>query len=160
MLTRLARILRAISPELYDHAEGYNPAADALPKFPSISTSDPPSPSAYPESRISKYEHYKKRLAPLQMLELNLMQKLADPEDKHSPMEPTHLPANLLAVWDKLQSAKSAHSGGLQGWWEDPDDPGHVLSQCASTMSEMWRDPMVKKILAEKQLRLEESSGL
>ncbi|KAI0937282.1 hypothetical protein AcV5_005226 [Taiwanofungus camphoratus] len=59
----------------------------------------------------------------------------------------------------KIQSPKSAHSGELQGWWEDPHDPVHVLNRCAPTMSELWRDPKVRQKLAEKRLRLEESSG-
>lgn len=61
----------------------------------------------------------------------------------------------------KIQSPKSAHSGGeLQGWWEDPDDPVHVLHRCSVVIVELWRDPKVKQKLKEKRLRLEESSGL
>ncbi|PCH34183.1 G-alpha-domain-containing protein [Wolfiporia cocos MD-104 SS10] len=57
------------------------------------------------------------------------------------------------------QSPKNAHSGELHGWWEDPHDPVHVLNRCAPTMSELWRDPRVRQRLAEKRIRLEESSG-
>lgn len=61
----------------------------------------------------------------------------------------------------KIQSPKSAYSGGeLQGWWEDPDDPVHVLHRCSSIIVELWRDPKVTQKLKEKRLRLEESSGL
>lgn len=60
----------------------------------------------------------------------------------------------------RIQSPKSEHSGELQGWWEDPDDPVHVLNRCAPTIIEMWRDSAVKQRLHEKRLRLEESSGL
>ncbi|OCH87568.1 G-alpha-domain-containing protein [Obba rivulosa] len=59
----------------------------------------------------------------------------------------------------KLQSPKSAHSGELHGWWEDPDDPVHVLNYCAPAMVELWRDSKVQQRLCEKRLRLEESSG-
>ncbi|TCD68291.1 hypothetical protein EIP91_011150 [Steccherinum ochraceum] len=60
----------------------------------------------------------------------------------------------------KIQSPlKSEHSGELQGWWEDPDDPVHVLNWCAPVIIEMWRDSAVKQRLHEKRLRLEESSG-
>jgi guanine nucleotide-binding protein subunit alpha len=58
------------------------------------------------------------------------------------------------------KSPKSAHTGEIEGWWEDPDDPVHVLNACAPTMHEMWRDSHVIKCLDEKRLRLEESSGL
>ncbi|OBZ68480.1 Guanine nucleotide-binding protein alpha-4 subunit [Grifola frondosa] len=92
-----------------------------------------------------------------------------------SPASPTSPVASLsgggeIAVsttsnWKKalslrrIQSPKSAHSGELHGWWEDPSDPVHVLNRCAPAMSELWRDPKVRQRLAEKRLRLEESSG-
>lgn len=60
----------------------------------------------------------------------------------------------------KIQSPKSAHSGELEGWWEDPTDPVHVLNRCAPVMNELWRDPKVHQRLAERHIRLEESSGL
>ena len=60
----------------------------------------------------------------------------------------------------RISSQKSAHSGELQGWWEDPGDPVHVLNGCAAGMAEMWRDPAVRERLAERRIRLEESSGL
>ncbi|RDX44290.1 G-alpha-domain-containing protein [Lentinus brumalis] len=59
----------------------------------------------------------------------------------------------------KIQSPKSAHSGELEGWWEDPTDPVHVLNRCAPVMNELWRDPKVHQRLAERHIRLEESSG-
>jgi len=58
------------------------------------------------------------------------------------------------------KSPKSAHTGEIEGWWEDPEDPVHTLHACGPTMYEMWRDPQVRKCLDEKRMRLEESSGL
>lgn len=60
----------------------------------------------------------------------------------------------------KSKSPKSPHTGEIEGWWEDPEDPVHVLNACAPTMLELWRDPQVRKVLQEKRLRLEETSGL
>lgn len=60
----------------------------------------------------------------------------------------------------KIQSPKSPNSGELQGWWEDPDDPVHVIHRCAPYIAELWRDQKVHQKLAEKRIRLEESSGL
>jgi hypothetical protein len=60
----------------------------------------------------------------------------------------------------KSKSPKSAHTGEIEGWWEDPHDPVHTLNACAPAMQELWRDPQVRKCLDEKRLRLEESSGL
>ncbi|KAM5538317.1 hypothetical protein V8D89_007919 [Ganoderma adspersum] len=61
----------------------------------------------------------------------------------------------------RMQSPKSAHSGSgeLEGWWEDPTDPVHVLNRCAPIMTELWRDGKVRARLAERKIRLEESSG-
>lgn len=58
------------------------------------------------------------------------------------------------------KSPKSAHTGEIEGWWENPDDPVHILHACYPTMYELWRDPQVRRCLDEKRLRLEESSGL
>lgn len=66
----------------------------------------------------------------------------------------------LFALGSRSRSPKSPHSGEIEGWWEDPDDPVHVLNACGPTMSELWRDRQVRARLKEKRLRLEESSGL
>jgi len=60
----------------------------------------------------------------------------------------------------KSKSPKSTHSGEIEGWWEDPEDPVHTLNACAPVMLELWRDTKVRQRLREKRLRLEESSGL
>ena len=65
-----------------------------------------------------------------------------------------------LSLDGRMKSPKSPHSGELEGWWEDPEDPVHILNRCAPAMLDLWRDPNVKQRLAEKRLRLEESGGL
>ena len=65
-----------------------------------------------------------------------------------------------LSLGGRMKSPKSPHSGELEGWWEDPDDPVHILNKCAPAMLDLWRDQNVKQRLTEKRLRLEESSGL
>ncbi|KIK71535.1 hypothetical protein GYMLUDRAFT_211852 [Collybiopsis luxurians FD-317 M1] len=57
------------------------------------------------------------------------------------------------------KSPKSAHSGEIEGWWEDPKDPVHALYAFAPAMQELWKDPNVQNQLEEKRLRLEESAG-
>ncbi|KAJ6502656.1 guanine nucleotide binding protein, alpha subunit [Mycena vulgaris] len=64
-----------------------------------------------------------------------------------------------FSLGNKSKSPKSAHSGEIEGWWEDPEDPVHTLHACAPYMQEMWRDPNVRQRLREKRIRLEESSG-
>ena len=63
-------------------------------------------------------------------------------------------------AFGRSKSPKSPHSGEIEGWWEDPDDPVHVLNACGPAMSDLWRDKQVRARLEEKRLRLEESSGL
>ena len=63
-------------------------------------------------------------------------------------------------AFGRSKSPKSPHSGEIEGWWENPDDPVHVLNACGPTMSDLWRDKQVRARLEEKRLRLEESSGL
>lgn len=65
-----------------------------------------------------------------------------------------------FAFGGRSKSPKSAHTGEIDGWWEDPEDPVHVLYACSATMIDLWRDPKVKQRLKEKRIRLEESSGL
>ncbi|KAF9067278.1 guanine nucleotide binding protein, alpha subunit [Rhodocollybia butyracea] len=59
----------------------------------------------------------------------------------------------------KSKSPKSAHSGEIEGWWEDLEDPVHCLHACAPAMQELWNDHNVRQRLEEKRLRLEESAG-
>jgi len=65
-----------------------------------------------------------------------------------------------FALGNKSKSPKSIHSGEVAGWWEDPDDPVHILNACAPTMLELWRDPQVRQRLEEKGQRVQENSGL
>ncbi|THU96855.1 G-alpha-domain-containing protein [Dendrothele bispora CBS 962.96] len=64
-----------------------------------------------------------------------------------------------FSLGSRSKSPKTPHSGEIEGWWEDPDDPVHALNACAPAMQDLWRDPLVKKRLQEKKIRLEESSG-
>ncbi|VDC04222.1 unnamed protein product [Peniophora sp. CBMAI 1063] len=60
----------------------------------------------------------------------------------------------------KLRPAAPDQPGGeVVGWWEDPSDPVHVLSQCSRDMTALWADPWVRTRLAARRIRLEESSG-
>jgi guanine nucleotide-binding protein alpha-1 subunit len=60
----------------------------------------------------------------------------------------------------KTKSPKSEHSGEIAGWWDDPNDPVHILNACAPAMLDLWKDQDVQERLEEKTLRLEESGGL
>ncbi|KAI3622758.1 putative g-protein alpha subunit [Moniliophthora roreri] len=64
-----------------------------------------------------------------------------------------------FALGSRSKSPKSAHSGEIEGWWEDPEDPVHALNACAPAMMDLWRDPNVRRRLDEKRIRLQESAG-
>ena len=65
-----------------------------------------------------------------------------------------------FSLGGKEKSPKSAHTGEIAGWWEDPHDPVHTLNACGPAMLQLWKDPNVRQRLEEHRLRLEESSGL
>ncbi|KAH7886276.1 guanine nucleotide binding protein, alpha subunit [Phlebopus sp. FC_14] len=64
-----------------------------------------------------------------------------------------------FSLGSRIRSPKSAHTNEIEGWWDDPADPVHVLNACAQPMLALWKDASVKQRLRERELRLEESSG-
>ena len=49
---------------------------------------------------------------------------------------------------------------GGQGRQEVGADPGRMLAACAEDIKALWGDPVVRAVLAEKKVRVEEMSGL
>jgi hypothetical protein len=45
-------------------------------------------------------------------------------------------------------------------WDSHADDPGNVLSACAADIKTLWSDPIVRQLLIERKVRLEDMSGL
>ncbi|KAH8835140.1 guanine nucleotide binding protein, alpha subunit [Flagelloscypha sp. PMI_526] len=82
-----------------------------------------------------------------------------EPKGKEVSVYNHHNWKKAFTLGGSAKSPKSAHTGEIEGWWEDPEDPVHVLHACAPTMLELWKDPTVRARLEEKRLRLEESSG-
>jgi guanine nucleotide-binding protein subunit alpha len=64
-----------------------------------------------------------------------------------------------FSLGNRIKSPKSAHTNEIEGWWDDPSDPVHVLNSCAQPMLALWKDPNVKQRLREKRIRVEEGSG-
>jgi len=48
---------------------------------------------------------------------------------------------------------------GIEGWWNDPSDPCHVINAARADIERLWEDRLVQSELRKKRLRLEESSG-
>lgn len=84
-------------------------------------------------------------------------------KSRHSSEVSVHYRSNwkkAFSLGNKIKSPKSAHTNEIEGWWDDPSDPVHVLNACAQPMLALWKDSSVKQRLREKELRIEESSGL
>ncbi|KAF7977989.1 hypothetical protein HWV62_1829 [Athelia sp. TMB] len=64
-----------------------------------------------------------------------------------------------FALGGKSKNPKNDQTNEIAGWWDDPDDPVHILNACAPSMQDLWRDKTVRARLNDKKLRLEESSG-
>ncbi|KAL1679601.1 guanine nucleotide binding protein, alpha subunit [Schizophyllum commune] len=43
--------------------------------------------------------------------------------------------------------------------WEDPNDPGIVLNECAEDIKKLWWHPTIQEMLNKQNLRLEEMAG-
>ncbi|KAG6333146.1 hypothetical protein ID866_5942 [Astraeus odoratus] len=65
----------------------------------------------------------------------------------------------VFGLGNRIKSTKSAHTNEIEGWWDDPSDPVHVINACAQAMLALWKDSSVKQRLRELKLRIEESSG-
>ncbi|KAH9854473.1 G-alpha-domain-containing protein [Lenzites betulinus] len=144
------------------HAASGSMAGRPAPRItipPPLSTSPSTSSSsyAYSSSFSSSHSHGPSLTSPLSP---------TSPTASFMSTTTTHEPAvRTGSNWKKhfalgkIQSPKTPHGGELPGWWEDPNDPVHVLNRCAPFMTELWRDPAVRRRLDEKRIWLEESSG-
>jgi guanine nucleotide-binding protein alpha-1 subunit len=124
----------------------------------------------------------KMRLGPLLQVEKTLWRKLS-PEGTVD-LEGTRLAStsNLPSVYDRAKSEYSVNSAS--GWrgafgrlltggeprnsidshsginFDDPDDPGLILYNCADDMNRLWNDPTIRSLLELQKLRLEDMPGL
>ncbi|KAK2464764.1 hypothetical protein APHAL10511_003182 [Amanita phalloides] len=64
-----------------------------------------------------------------------------------------------MAFANRSKNPKNAHSGEIEGWWEDPEDPVHIINACAPAMLDLWHDPVVRQRLKEEGIFLEDTSG-
>lgn len=169
----MRRILDALSSEAERVEDRDN--TDFRETTTLITSSSGQPPSAIIGTKVLKYDSYRARLEPLVELEDRLISLLSSPDED----EPTHLPSSpnqqvhrqsdrqsatnwkkVFTLGGKSKSPKSAHTGEIEGWWEDPNDPVHTLHAAAPAMLELWRDEAVRSQLREKRIRIEESSGL
>ncbi|CCL98063.1 uncharacterized protein FIBRA_00057 [Fibroporia radiculosa] len=155
-LAPLMELEQRLIQQLSDPEDNAEHEATHLPLYPTYST------HSLPAAHVGTSSSAPSRPAPRITIPLGA---------NSSPASPVTLsPGSELTVrngsnWKKTlglaktPSPKSVHSGELPGWWEDPHDPVHLINRCAPAMTELWRDTRVQQRLAERRLRLEESSG-
>ncbi|KJA28443.1 hypothetical protein HYPSUDRAFT_197305 [Hypholoma sublateritium FD-334 SS-4] len=136
--------------ELY--ANLYKPNENIPPHSPSYSLNGRPAPPAL-------VIPYSKHTPPILSSRSSSSGSLAASKGKEIVVHTSRNWKKPFALGTKSKSPKSPLSGEIEGWWEDPNDPVHILNACAPAMLEMWRDVQVRMRLQEKRIRLEESSG-
>ncbi|KAF8520549.1 guanine nucleotide binding protein, alpha subunit [Gautieria morchelliformis] len=187
LVRSVRRIIDALSPvDPSDSPTGSDPADEDEPYVGRPSTSQG---SATTSALFSSqpYVELKARLEPLLVLEEKLIKLLAGGDDdeatqlawpappdgaamsKDRPPTPSNskseVSLNTRHNWKRalnklaLGSKNDSSPSELDGWWNDPSDPGHVLDQCRPDLEKLWGDEAVQAELKRKRLRLEESSG-
>lgn len=64
-------------------------------------------------------------------------------------------------AFNKLPPAAKADTDSELAFdWDDPNDPGRVLYECAEDMKKLWNHRTIQELLDKQNLRLEEMAGL
>ncbi|KAI0246623.1 guanine nucleotide binding protein, alpha subunit [Lactifluus subvellereus] len=168
LVRSLRRILDTISME--QEEEGQERLDSASP----VSGSQTPTDPEIHRIAAEKHAEYTAVLRPVFELEGRLMNRLREDDDED---EATRLgdgstpgwsvPRGEYAVrtttnWKRaltLRRSRSNRTSTSTPWWEDPSDPVHVLDTCRDAMIRLWKDEWVRRLLVEKCIRLQESSG-
>lgn len=122
-----------------------------------------------------KYAEYSEALTPVLELEGRLIRSLRQDDDED---EATCLGDGSSPGWSvprgectvrtnsnwkhafTSRRSRSKFSSTTYSWWEDSSDPVHILDRSRDAMVRLWKDGWVRHRLAEKRVRLQESSGL
>jgi hypothetical protein len=101
------------------------------------------------------------RLSPLKQAGELLRMRISLPEDDTHVVvaNSTDFAVRSAAGWKEAFLKLRGQRGGEAGTKEELQSAA-ILEACADDMSTLWSDPIVKNIVRQKRLRLEESSGL
>lgn len=112
-------------------------------------------------------QSYSSPVSPVSTASTSYSQSIPSPNGSNAKVKKQEMAVHHTTNWKKAfalggksKNPKSEHTGEIAGWWDDPNDPVHVVHALAPVMQELWRDQSVKRRLEEKRLRLEESGGL
>ena len=117
-----------------------------------------------PSSQIPVTDEHRRlalRLAPLKQAEELLRMRISLPEDDTHVVvaNSTEFAVRSAAGWKEAFLKLRGQRGGDAGTKEELQSAA-ILEACAGDMVTLWSDPIVKNIVRQKRLRLEESSGL
>ena len=99
----------------------------------------------------------KMRLSPVLQVEESLGRKLQ--------LEATSITRVPQRPWKSafsrsLLSSRNSMDGEQRIDFDDPNDPGVILHNCAKDMIKLWNDPTIRALLKVLRLRLEDTPGL
>ncbi|KAF5359996.1 hypothetical protein D9758_007631 [Tetrapyrgos nigripes] len=146
-------------------------------KSSSSSSSPPSSDSSLIEAGIDpELLELRRRLAPLLQVEELLTRRLTptgygevgttELAPVSTSLERTRTVFKEVAVnsavpWKDVLNKITGKSGGDAPLvdWNDPNDPGRILHECAEDMKRLWNHKAVQEMLEKQNLRLEEMAG-
>ncbi|KAG6812553.1 hypothetical protein H0H92_002322 [Tricholoma furcatifolium] len=154
-------------------------AQAAASRSPSASEADLLTPKYPPLS--PEHLKLKMRLLPIQQVEENLLRKMRPAS--HAELEQAHLSSvtnlpqasrrgvannelalNSLTPWKSAfnKLLASSNRGSLDSEeidFDDPNDPGVILSACKDDIIALWTDAAIQEMLSAKKMRLQDMGG-
>jgi len=114
-----------------------------------------------PSSQIPVTDEHRRlalRLAPLEQVEELLRMRISLPEDDTHPVvaSSTDFAVSSAAGWKEA----FLKLRGQRGDAGTKEEFANILEACASDMTALWSDPVIRNIVRQKCLRLEECPGL
>lgn len=148
--------------------------ARSIPALDPASSSSSDEPASDASNIDPALLDLRNRLSPLLRTEEILIRRLtpagsAQSEATQMPLERpkqvlTEVAINSATAWKdafyKYLPGRNSFDSELAVDWDDPEDPGRVLHECAAAMKSLWGHPDIQKILEKQNMRLEEMAGL
>ncbi|KAF8576685.1 G-alpha-domain-containing protein [Ramaria rubella] len=163
-------ILDVINHVFDEQSQLYQTRPLTPPMSPSEADADPVS-AAPPRQRSTtltpEHRRLTMRLAPLRQIEHALTRRFRSPS---APLSPPHSPLSESLshqelyvsgyVWQRTREHRHSLDPDLQESFEDEDEGlSRVLCACRDDMVALWNDALVRKILKERRVGMEELSS-
>ncbi|KAG8845259.1 hypothetical protein FRB91_001916 [Serendipita sp. 411] len=172
-LSHLQNVNSPVTPVTRSPTTPWSATNNFPPASPSNLAISPSNPIEMP--KLSDYHRtLRMRLLPLVHLETSILRRL-DPTGED--FEATQMGTNWLSSgkemfvrsssnWkEKLAQLRNRLDGTESDAeedeidFDDPEDPGHIMSACREDMLALWHDPVVRQVLRMGNVRLEDMPG-